>query len=86
MHERGKERERRSKERVGDIRLIYISEIFQELVSYSLVLDASCVVLVVVALHREVPIEIAGELGTTTSTGDEETSQVWKLDEKIRHN
>lgn len=59
--------------------LPYVSEVLEELVAYSLVLDACCVVLMVVALHREVPVEVAGQLRATTCTGHEEASQVGEL-------
>ncbi len=60
-------------------RLAYVSEVLEELVANSLVLDTSCVVLVVVALHREVPVEVAGQLRATTRTSNKEASQVGEL-------
>ena len=61
---------------------MYISEILQKFVAYSLILDACCVVFVVIALNREVPVEVAGQLCATTGTCHEETRQVWKLEEE----
>lgn len=63
--------------------MAYVSEVFEELVAYSLILDAGCVVLVVIALHREVPVEVAGQLRATTCTSHKKASQVRELGEKF---
>lgn len=59
--------------------MTYISEIFKELIAYSLILDAGSVVLVVVALDREKPVKVVSQLRAATGTGHKETSKVGEL-------
>lgn len=65
--------------------LTYILQSFQELEADSLVLDAARVFLDVVALHGEVPVEVAGQLGAVTRTPYQETCQVSELRGSTRH-
>ena len=57
----------------------HILQVIEELEPYPLVLDPAPLVFVLRALHREVPVEVVGELRAAAGPGNQEAGQIGEL-------